>query len=145
MIGVSMYLPELLNYLTSDVFLTRVNASQFDGDWSNSFYQSIHVGLGYKYNCSSTIYGATVVCTKDLAANTSLLNALQKYIQSYTNLYGVDLGWDMERSNFSSTTYFNSFKAYMNIFYYDSINLELIDEGDKMLQNYNRTYTVANF
>lgn len=39
----------------------------------------------------------------------------------------------MEKSSFTSTTYFNNFKAYMNIFYYDSINLELLDEGDRML------------
>jgi hypothetical protein len=29
----------------------------------------------------------------------------------------------MEKSNFANTTYFNNLKAYMNIFYYDSINL----------------------
>ena len=75
MIGLSMYMPELINYLTSPVFLTRVNSSRFNGDWSNVFYQSVHVGLGYKYNCNASLYGTTnattIVCIKDLATNST--------------------------------------------------------------------------
>lgn len=64
-----MYLPELLNYITSPVFLTRVSSSKINGNWDNLFYQSIHVGLGHKYNCSSAIYGSAVTCLKDLTTN----------------------------------------------------------------------------
>ena len=74
MVGISMYIPELINYLTNPVFLTRVNSSKFYGDWSSLFYQSIHVGLGYKYNCNASLYGpagTTIVCLKDLATNST--------------------------------------------------------------------------
>ncbi len=129
MVGLSMYLPEMISYLTSPVFLTRVNSSKFNGGWDHLFYQSIHVGLGYKYTCNTSLYGTTntttIVCLKDLAIN-GTPTTLEKYIHANTNYYGVDLGWDMEKSNFTSTTYFNNFKAYMNIFYVDSINLELL-------------------
>lgn len=48
---------------------------------------------------------------------------MKKYINENTFFYAIDLGWDMEKSSFTTNAYFNNFKAYMNIFYSDSINL----------------------
>jgi hypothetical protein len=39
----------------------------------------------------------------------------------------------------------SNFEAYMNIFSWASINLELIDYGDSLSAIYNITYTASNF
>jgi hypothetical protein len=144
-IGLSMSFPEVIPYLNNTLFITRLNASVFNLDYNSLFYQSMHVPKGYKYNCSSTIYGANVSCTLDLALNSTLLNQMNKYFYYNTYFYTLDLGYDMEKSNFSASKYFSNFKAEMNLFSSDAINIELVDYGDQMGTIYNRTYNVFNF
>lgn len=144
-VGISMYLDEVLPYFSSSVFISRAKFSAFDLSARNLFYHIIHVPKGYKYNCSTAIYGGSVACTLDLALNSSL-SPMNSYLYNYTNSYAADLGLDLERSNFSTASnYYKNFKTYFNIFSTDYINLELLDYGDLAAATYNRTYTVSNF
>jgi hypothetical protein len=61
----------------------------------NIFYQSFHVPLGYKYNCSSTFYGGTVTCTKDLILNTSETSSFTKFVANVSNYGSTDIGLDI--------------------------------------------------
>lgn len=145
-VGISMYLNEIIPYLNHSVFISRTKLSMFDSSFHNIFYQSIHVPRGYKYNCSSAIYGGNVTCTLDLALNSTIISQMNNYLYNYANSYGADLGLDLEKSNFTTTSnYYKNFKTYFNLFSWDYINLELLDYGDLAATIYNCTYTVTNF
>lgn len=142
----SMYLDEVLPYFNNSLFVSRTKFSAFDLSATNLFYQIIHVPKGYKYNCSTVIYGSNITCTLDLALNSTLISQMNNYLYYYTRSYSADLGLDLEKSNFSTASnYYKNFKTYFNIFSTDYINLELLDYGDLAASTYNRTYTVSNF
>lgn len=141
-----MYLNEVLPYFNNSLFASRTTFSAFDLSANNLFYQTIHVPMGYKYNCSTVIYGSNITCTLDLALNSTLISQMSNYLYLNTRSYSVDLGLDLEKSNFSTASnYYKNFKAYFNIFSGDYINMELLDYGDLAASTYNRTYTVNNF
>lgn len=146
-VGVATTLPELLPYLnnSNSIYGSRINLTLFDHSYNNIFYQVLHVPKGYKYNCSSTIYGVAVSCTLDLSANSTLLNQMLNLMYNYANYGAFDLGYDIEKSNFTSAKYFTNFRTFTNIFSTASINIELIDYGDQIQSIYNRTYTVSNY
>lgn len=147
-VGISMYLNEIIPYLNNTIFISRTKFSMFDSSLHNIFYQTIHVPRGYKYNCSSIIYGANVTCTLDLSLNSSsgIISQMNNYLLNYARPYAVDLGLDLEKSNFTTTTnFYKNFKSYFNIFAADYINMELVDYGDLVSTIYNRTYNVTNF
>ena len=144
-VGLSLYLPEVIPYVNDPIFLSRINMSRFDGHYANMFSYYLHVPKGYKYNCNTTLYGGNITCIQDLSTDPSLTTALNNLFYDYSNYYSVDLGYDIERANFSKAAYMNNFKKYMNIFSNDGINLELIDYGDSLSSIYNITYTVNNF
>jgi hypothetical protein len=145
-VGLSMYFPEVLPYWSNDLFRARMNVSLFEYSYSNAFYQVVHVPKGYKYNCSSALYSnANVTCILDLSRNTTLTTQMYNFMRSTAGIYSFDLGFDIEKSNFTNTNFMSNFKTYMNIFLSNAMNLELIDFGDQIQAIYNRTYTVTNF
>lgn len=70
-VGIAYDLPEFLPWASNPILLSRINLAVYSGWLGNTFAQIFHVPLGYKYNCSSTIYGGTVACTKELILNSS--------------------------------------------------------------------------
>jgi hypothetical protein len=95
-VGLSMYLPEVKDLFNNSLFKGYIWNSAVFNRYSAVFYQSFHVPLGYKYNCSTALYsGASVTCTYDMAANSSFLTTVEKFIYDMTNYYGVDIGWDL--------------------------------------------------
>ena len=114
----------MLPYFNNSLFVSRTKFSAFDLQANNLFYQIVHVPKGYKYNCSSAIYGSNVTCTLDLALNNTLISQMSNYLYYYTRSYAADLGLDLEMSNFSTASnYYKNFKTYFNIFAADLINL----------------------
>ena len=116
----------------------------FDRSYTNIFTIILHVPLGYKYGCTTTIYGTTVTCTYDISTNTTLTTAMNKFFLGYGNYFKVDLGWDMEKANFSRTAYMTNFQNYYKLFSTSFVNIELMDFGDKYIIS-GRNYTAANF
>lgn len=95
-VGLSMYLPEVKDLFNSSLFKGYIWNSAVFNRYSAIFYQSFHVPLGYKYNCSTALYsGASVTCTYDMAANSTFIPTMEKYIYDMTNYYSVDIGWDL--------------------------------------------------
>ena len=129
-VGISMYFPELIPLWNNSLFIARQNTSMFDKWYSNAFSLIIHVPRGYKYGCSTTVYGGTVTCTYDISTNAPLTTAINKFFYDYGNFFAIDLGWDMERSNFSRSSYMTNFRNYFNLFSSSGINIELVDFGD---------------
>jgi hypothetical protein len=110
--------------------------SNIYGDWYATFDQSIHMPLGYKYNCTlqAALAGnVTSNCTKDIN-NDTLLTSLGHYIYNTTMYYAFNLGWDMQNSNFSNTNYIQSvFKSFLNKLSNlagQPFNMELVDKGN---------------
>jgi hypothetical protein len=107
------------------------------------FVQTIHMPLGYKYGCASTLFGGlTVNCTLDISANSTLLNNMNGFFQS-SQYYGPCLGWDMERTNFSRSAYRSNFGSYFYGFWGNSVSVELLDRADTQT-NYTPTTLVSD-
>ena len=69
---------------------------------------------------------------------------MNNFFYKYANYYSVDLGWDMEKANFSRTAYMTNFQNYYKLFSTSYVNIELMDFGDKYIIS-GRNYTAANF
>ncbi len=61
--------------------------SRFDGSYSNMFVHYYHVPKGYKYGCSSTIYGGNVTCIKDLSLDPTLTSVMAKFFYNFADYY----------------------------------------------------------
>jgi len=128
-VGLSMYLQDTYHLFGNTLFQHYINNSLFYGYFINSFYQSYHVPVGYKYNCSASIYNVTnsslINCTVDLSSNTTILSQMSNFFYNFGDYYATDLGWDLQKANFSNKTgaYFKNFKTYENLFFNSRINV----------------------
>lgn len=74
-IGLTFDFDTLIPYLNSTLLLGYLRNAQIYGNSDYLFYQTIHMPLGYKYGCASTLFGGlTVNCTIDISLNSTLLN-----------------------------------------------------------------------
>jgi len=66
-IGLSLYFDELYPYLNDSLFKGYLMNSKLKGNIYSLFHQTIHFPLGYKFNCSSYIYGTeNITCLYEL-------------------------------------------------------------------------------
>jgi hypothetical protein len=151
-VGLSMNFDELLPYFNSDLFQNYLLNSNIYGDWYSNFDQSIHMPIGYKFNCSivQSLTNGTSTCTKDLM-NDTLLTNIGNYLWNVTMYYACSIGWDMEDANFTNQDYLkNSFKKFVFDLYpkarYQPFNIEVVDKGDQFgALGLNPNYTATNF
>jgi hypothetical protein len=150
-VGLSMYLQDTYPYFGNALFQRSINISLLYGKYINGFYQSYHVPVGYKYNCTASLFNVTnsslINCTVDLAANTTTLTLMNNFFNNYGNYFGVDLGWDMQRANFSNKTgaYYLNFRKYQLLFSSARINMEAADFGDQLSSQLGSNFTVSTF
>jgi hypothetical protein len=122
-VGLSMYFQETYLLFGNPLFQYYVNNSRIFGLYLNVFYQSYHVPIGYKYGCSISLFNLTnsslISCIYDLSLNTTITTQMKSFFASYGNYYSIDLGWDLQKANFTNktSTYVKNFIAYQNLFY----------------------------
>lgn len=137
-IGISYDFNTLIPYLNSTLLLGYLKNAKIYNNDNLLFYQTIHMPLGYKYGCASTLFGGSAVnCTLDISTNSTLVNNMNVFFE-VTQYMGVNLGWDMEKSNFTRNAYKNNFANYYFGFWGNDVNVELVDRGD-LMTNYTAT------
>lgn len=114
-IGLTYDFPTLIPHLTDLVLIGYLNNAAIYNNSDYLFWQTIHCPIGYKYNCSSTLFGgASINCTVDISANSTLYGNLNSFFYLTGQYWASNMGWDMEKANFSRTAY----KTNMANYYY---------------------------
>lgn len=70
---------------------------------------------------------------------------MANFIYGTAAYYCCDVGYDMEKSNFTKSSYINNFLSYLPYYGNYGYNMELIDMADQFSSLYNRTYTATNW
>ena len=94
-IGITFDFITLIPYLNSTLLRGYLKNSQVYGSSDYLFIQNIHMPLGYKYGCASTLFGWLAVnCTLDISLNSTLINNMNVFFQT-AQYMGTSLGWDI--------------------------------------------------
>ncbi len=95
-IGLTYDFPTLMPYFTNPLLTGYLENACVYNDVDYYFWQHIHTPVGYKYGCSSTLYGsATINCTVDISTNSTLYRNMNIFFSNVGQFWATNLGWDM--------------------------------------------------
>lgn len=144
-VGLSMYFDELMPFLNNTVLRGYINNSIISENFNNLFHQTIHFPLGYKYSCSQDFYpDVNITCLYELYSDFDTQINLETYLTEFNGGYSIQLGWDSQKINLTNPNYYANYREFFDRFSYVA-NIELIDNGDLMLQLHNTTYNINDY